>query len=98
MPSLPLSLLFAATVAPLAVALAATLAPAPNGPVAAVFPPWWNAGQAITQAWSAGPVIREGAVPFIIVVAAADRARLRALGAWLLLDPRTVGGCAAEPF
>ena len=98
MPSLPITLLAAATLAPLAVALAATLAPAPNGPVAAVFPPWWKAGQAIAQAWAAGPVIREGAAPFIIVVAAADRARLRSLGAWLLLDPGAVGGCLPQPL
>jgi hypothetical protein len=82
-----------ATLVPLAVALASTLAPLPSGPVAAVFPPWWSATQAVASAASAGRVIRFGAFPFIVVVLAADRAQLHAQGAWILLDPRALGGC-----
>ncbi len=82
-----------ASLGPLAVALATTLAPPPGGPVAALFPPWWNAGHVITEAWTAGPVIRQGAVPFIVIVAAPNRARLHASGAWLLLNPGAAGGC-----
>jgi hypothetical protein len=78
---------------PLGVALAAQFAPPAEGPVAAVFPPWWNARSAFVAAGAAGPVVRFGALPFIVIVAATDRARLRAAGALLLLDPRALGGC-----
>jgi hypothetical protein len=81
-------------VLPLGVALGAQAAPPAAGPVAAVFPPWWPAARAFAAAGTAGPVARFGGVPFIVVVAAPDRARLRAAGAWLLLDPHAVGGCA----
>jgi len=79
---------------PLGVALAAQCAPPAKGPVAAVFPPWWDAGSSFAAAAAAGPVIRFGAAPFIVIVGASDRARLRAAGAWLLLDPRVAGACA----
>lgn len=78
---------------PLGVAAAAVTAPPAQGPVAGVFPPWWSGARAVVAAGAAGPVVRFGSVPFIVIVAAADRARLRAAGAWLLLDPRVVGGC-----
>jgi len=79
---------------PLGVALGAQAAPPAGGAVAAVFPPWWDAARAFAAAGTAGPVARFGAVPFIVIVAAPNRARLRAAGAWLLLDPRALGGCA----
>jgi hypothetical protein len=79
---------------PLGVALMSMFAPPVEGPVAAVFPPWWDGRRTFVAAGAAGPVVRFGALPFIIVVAAGDRARLRAVGAWLLLDPRAVGGCS----
>jgi len=79
---------------PLAVALACTLAPLPTGPVAAVFPPWWGARQAIAAAGSAGAVVRFGVVPSIVIVMAADRGLLRSHGAWFLLDPVALGGCS----
>ncbi len=81
-------------VLPLGVALGAQARPPAVGPVAAVFPPWWHAARAFAAAGTAGPVARFGALPFIVIVAAPDRARLRAAGAWLLLDPRALGGCA----
>jgi hypothetical protein len=83
---------------PLGVALAVQFAPPVDGPVAAVFPPWWNARSAFVAAGDAGPVVRFGALPFIVIVAATDRVRLRAAGAWLLLDPRAVGLCAPTNF
>jgi hypothetical protein len=83
----------AATLGPLGVALASTLAPLPTGPVAAIFPPWWDIAQAETSAAAAGAVIRFGAFPFVVIVSVTDRTRLKSHGAWLLLDPRAVGGC-----
>ncbi len=94
MRALPSAIVMLAALVPLAVALASTLAPLPNGPVAAVFPPWWSATDAVASAAAAGRVIRFGAFPFIVVVLATDRAELRAHGAWVLLDPRALGGCA----
>ena len=51
-------------------------------------------------ATSAGAaVIRSGAIPSILVVDASGGeklARLRAAGAWLLLDPQSIGGCWHE--
>jgi hypothetical protein len=64
---------------------------------AAAFPPWWGLQRASIAAASAdSEIIRAGFVPTILVVrlAKADgRARLRAAGAWALIDPRAVGGC-----
>jgi hypothetical protein len=64
--------------------------------VAAVFPPWWSAPRVFAAAGRAGPVVRFGAARFVVIVQAADRARLRAGGAWLLLDPAVLGGCATS--
>ena len=80
----------------LAAAAGIELQPAPRGPVAAVFPPWWGGARAMLAAASAGPVVRLGALPFIVValpVAGDGFARLRGQGAWLLLNPQALGGC-----
>lgn len=82
---------------PLGVVPACQLAPPPYGPVAAVFPPWWTGRRAFAAAGTAGAVVRFGATSFIVIVAATDRARLRATGAWMLLDPRALGACSAPP-
>lgn len=79
--------------APLGVALAASLAPPLAGPVAALFPPWWDAAATLAAAGRAGAAIRFGAFSFVVIVASADRDGLRAAGAWLLLDPIAIGGC-----
>jgi hypothetical protein len=79
---------------PLGVALACQFAPQGNGPVAALFPPWWDAQRVFIAAGAAGPVMRFGALKFIVIVASNDQARLRAAGAWLLLDPIALGLCA----
>jgi hypothetical protein len=72
------------------------------GPVAAVFPPWWTQARALAAAGEVGDVVRFGALPFIVVVVPAagttrPGAGLRHAGAWLLLDPLALGGCAAIP-
>jgi hypothetical protein len=79
---------------PLCVVLASQSMPSVGGPVAAVFPPWWDGKAAFVAAGSAGRIVRLGALPFIVIVTAAERRRLRTAGAWLLLDPRVLGGCA----
>lgn len=80
---------------PLGAALATRAAPRGPGPVAAIFPPWWSAERSVVAAGTAGPVLRLGALPFV-VVAAADHARLRQAGAWLLLDPFALAACGPQ--
>jgi hypothetical protein len=71
-----------------------------GAPIAAVFPPWWPADRAFVAAASAGgAVVRAGAWPNILVVAAEDDdlpRRLREAGAWLLVNPIAIGGCFKE--
>lgn len=68
--------------------------------VAVIFPPWWDAGQAIVATAAAGAsVIRAGAIPAIMIVQPAHDdglARLRTAGAWLALDPRAVAACVSN--
>lgn len=86
-------------VAPLA------LPPRPGGPVAALFPPWWDASRAFRATVLAQAVmVRAGAWPALVVAAdAPDVAgaggpglgeRLQAAGAWLILDPQSLRGCS----
>jgi hypothetical protein len=80
----------------LAAALALSLQPPVSGPVALLFPPWWTAMQSVVSAASVGAVVRLGAVPFIVVVRpdrAGPRGRIARSRAWLVLDPRALGGC-----
>ncbi len=103
----------------LACALMATaplaFAPRPGGPVAAVFPPWWDARRSFeATALAQAVMVRAGAWPAVVVAAdalpggdgppgaGAARVpglgeRLRAAGAWLILDPRSLGGCSVLP-
>jgi len=85
--------------------------PHPDGPVAAVFPPWWDAQRALAATVLAQAVmVRAGAWPALVVAADASPAgaagdagapglgeRLRAAGAWLILDPRSLRGCSLLP-
>ena len=83
----------------LAAAAAISLQPAAGGPVAAVFPPWWSASRAMLAAASAGPVVRLGGLPFIVVALPAKgggRKQLRRQGAWLLLNPQAAGACGGR--
>lgn len=65
--------------------------------VAVIFPPWWDATQAIVATAAAGAsIVRTGAIPAIMIVQPADGdglARLQKAGAWLALDPRAVAAC-----
>ena len=94
MPMLAVFLLAASllTLAPAALAPTGGTGPAP---VAAVFPPWWSATQALTAAASSSQILRLGGLPSIIIVRTDHPDRLRADGAWLFLNP-ILGGCAPK--
>lgn len=87
------------TLATLAVAGAsATAIPAaPTEAVAAVFPPWWDRGEAAAAVAAAdGLIVREGALGSILIVRPTDpflAERLRANGAVMILDARAARGC-----
>jgi len=93
-----------ASVAAIGLTLAATVAVSaqPRDParVAAVFPPWWTAARSASAAASAGQIAGVGGVPFILILRGEPDAlgpRLRAAGAWMLLDPDAAGVCAPPP-
>jgi hypothetical protein len=71
-----------------------------GAPVAAIFPPWWNAERSFAAAASTGgAIVRTGAWPNILVVTAADgelSPRLREAGAWLLVNPTALDSCFKE--
>ncbi len=72
---------------------------AASGPVAAVFPPWWNATRSVDAAAEGGAVLRLGMAHFIVFVAPDEmrgRERLWRAGAWLLLNPRGLAGCRSR--
>jgi hypothetical protein len=82
------------------VAAAAGAAPRDPARVAAVFPPWWTSTQAASAAASAGQISGAGAAPFILILRGEPgqlEPRLRAAGAWLLLDPDAAGQCTPLP-
>lgn len=86
----------AVAVGSLLAAGAVSLGPPPNGPIAAIYPPWWSATRSLLAAAAGGMPVRFGATGFVVVVVpgAPDATRLlRRAGAWLLLDPRVLGGC-----
>lgn len=87
---------------PLTIALGSLLAafaiasrPADQGPVAAIFPPWWSGLQSVSAAAQAGPVIRFGLLPNIVIVMTerGGATVLRRAGAWVVIDPLALGGC-----
>ena len=81
----------------IAVTALALRLPAASETAAVVFPPWWNAAQAISAIATAdAAVVRTGIVPTILIVHVAQPdglKRLRAAGAWFTLNPQAVGGC-----
>ena len=80
-----------------AVCAAASTRPVDPGRVAAIFPPWWGAGQALAAAARAGDVVAGGNLPFVVAVAGPDlAARLRQAGAWFVVDRTAFGLCAPE--
>jgi hypothetical protein len=76
--------------------LGLALAPPGAGPVALVFPPWWNDAQVAAGAARAGPLIRLGGYRFVVVVDRDGRAAgsARGTGAWMALNPRAFGACS----
>jgi hypothetical protein len=87
--------------APLIPAVLARSAPEPRGAVAVVVNPFRAEGALGAVAAAEGRIVRLGRWPFI-AVAETDgpdsedgpfRDRLRAAGAWLLLDPLGLGAC-----
>lgn len=65
--------------------------------LAVAFPPWWDTRHTFLAAASADvAIVRETAFPSLLVVKIDDNAsaiRLRAAGAWLILDPVAVAAC-----
>ncbi|MGC9271110.1 hypothetical protein [Acidiphilium sp.] len=86
---MPVVVLVVSTVAVLAV----MMAPPAQGPVAAVFPPWWSGARALQAAASAGAVLRFGGYRFVVVALPRRRVMLERAGAWVLLDPLASGIC-----
>ena len=68
--------------------------------VAAIFPPWSSAEQAMTGvAQAGGRIVRPGVIESIVVVQGDDPDlphRLYAAGAWAVVDPAAWGGCLAD--
>jgi hypothetical protein len=61
--------------------------------VAAVFPPWWSASRIQLAVDPVGAVSSKGRLPTVVTVYGGPgvERRLKAAGAWLILDPRLVG-------
>ncbi len=73
-----------------------TLAPRDPHSVAAIFPPWWDASRSLSAAGAAGSILRQGAWPWIVVVAGQSdeiAPLLHTAGALLLVDPTAAGIC-----
>ncbi len=90
----------AAILATLGATVAAGAAPRDPSRVAAVFPPWWTSARTASAAASAGQIAGAGGAPFILILRGEPDAlspRLRAAGAWLLLDPDAAGQCNPSP-
>jgi hypothetical protein len=73
--------------------------PPAGAPLVAVYPPWWDAGRALSAAAAGAAVAGTGALPFIVIAVPAvpdAGAELRAGGAWLVLDGAALHICG-EP-
>jgi hypothetical protein len=83
-----------------AVAYASLRLPAGAEVVAVVFPPWWDAQQAISATASANAaIIRTGIVPTILIVQLSKPdglSRLHQAGIWLAVNPQAIGGCFTQ--
>jgi len=67
--------------------------------IAAVFPPWWTAEQALASALAVAPVAGVGRFSFIVAAHARGpetAASLRAAGAWLTLDGSRFSFCMTK--
>ena len=71
-------------------------AAAPKSPdlVAAVFPPWWDAADAIGAAAAAGDIVGPGGTAFVLIVKGGPDlpVRIRAAGG-IAIDPTAAGLC-----
>lgn len=62
--------------------------------LAAVFPPWTSSSEAAASSLAAGMrVLRSGALPFVMIVAAGEDEAVRPAGALLLLRLEGLAGC-----
>ena len=68
--------------------------------VAVSFPPWWSAERSLAAAASAKvAIVRLTGLPALVVVQTGGRegiARLRAAGAWLVVNPVAVASCSRD--
>lgn len=93
-----LSLPFLLCLGSASAALVLTTKVARVGPIAAIFPPWWQPERVFQAAGTAGRIIRLGQWRFVVVVnseGSQTPERLRAAGAVLLTDPGLAIGCSA---
>ncbi|WP_334163903.1 hypothetical protein [Phenylobacterium sp.] len=75
------------------------LAPGDSAEAAAVFPPWWPQGAAVTAAASAGDVVAVGAGHSIVIVRSSGGGPvgrpLQDAGALVVFAPGPLAGCLA---
>lgn len=68
----------------------------PPAPLAAVFPPWVGGEEAVVRSLATGArILRQGAVPFVVVLAPETTAR--PAGALLMLRLDGLAGCIISP-
>jgi len=80
------------------VTLASLPGPAAGSPVplAAIFPPWMSGDEAVARSLATGArILRQGAVPFVVVLAPETAAR--PVGALLMLRLDGLTGCIISP-
>ena len=65
-------------------------------PLAAIFPPWISGREAVARSLAAGGrILRQGAVPFVVVLA--PETAERPAGALLMLRLDGLAGCIISP-
>lgn len=68
----------------------------PPAPLAAIFPPWVSGEEAVARSLATGArILRQGAVPFVVVLAPETAAR--PAGALLMLRLDGLAGCIISP-
>ena len=68
----------------------------PSSPLAAIFPPWISGDDAVARSLATGArILRQGAVPFVVVLAPETAAR--PAGALLMLRLDGLAGCIITP-
>lgn len=72
----------------------------PPAPLAAIFPPWISGDEAVARTLATGArILRQGAVPFVVVLAPeiAEAPAARPSGAILMLRLDGLAGCIIAP-